>query len=144
MNEDALRAKAKAAGIKSWHVKRVDKLMVELAAIDGKVEAPPDPIIEKAKKEKLIFSVTKEELDTLELMGFKSEWLASLANQYNFTKIAYIHKFRAFRCYQGNNHVDWININDLSLLNGGRELTPILLKHQRLDDKRAVIKYKWR
>jgi hypothetical protein len=41
-------------------------------------------------------------------------------------------------------HLDWIDVNDLSLLNGGRRLDEIRLKHQAVSPKRAVIQYAWR
>jgi hypothetical protein len=50
---------------------------------------------------------------------FKFEWLHDLAEQYGFDKFEYLHKFRAFRCYREGRHVDWVDINDLSLINGG-------------------------
>lgn len=75
---------------------------------------------------------------------FKFEWLDSLAEQYAFDKFEYLHKFRAFRCYRENKHLDWIDVNDLSLLNGGRRLDEIRLKHQAVSPKRAVIQYAWR
>lgn len=80
----------------------------------------------------------------LEATGFKFEWLDKLFAEYGFTLFQYVHKFRAFRCYRDKVHVDWIDINDLSLLNGGRRLEEIRLKHQPVSPKRAVIKYPWR
>ncbi len=59
-------------------------------------------------------------------------------------KYEYLHKFRAFRCYKDGMHVDWIDINTLSLLNGGRRLEPILLRHQPVPPRRAIIEYPWR
>jgi hypothetical protein len=75
---------------------------------------------------------------------FKFEWLHDLAEQYGFDKFEYLHKFRAFRCYREGKHVDWVDINDLSLINGGRRLVEIRLKHQTVSPKRAVIQYPWR
>jgi hypothetical protein len=77
-------------------------------------------------------------------VGFDLKWLETLAVEYQLSKLEYVHKFRAFRCYQDDRHVDWVDINDLSLLNGGRRLEEILLKHQPVSLKRAVIKYPWR
>jgi hypothetical protein len=77
-------------------------------------------------------------------LGFKFEWLYDLAEQYGFEKFEYIHKFRAFRCYRAGKHVDWVDINDLSLINGGRRLVEIRLKHQAVSPRRAVIQYPWR
>jgi len=75
---------------------------------------------------------------------FKFEWLNSLAAQYGFDKFEYLHKFRAFRCYKQDRHLDWVDINDLSLINGGRRLEEIRLKHQAVSPRRAVIQYPWR
>jgi len=75
---------------------------------------------------------------------FKFEWLDSLAEQYGFDKFEYLHKFRAFRCYREDKHLDWLDINDLSLINGGRRLEEIRLKHQAVSPRRAVIQYPWR
>jgi len=75
---------------------------------------------------------------------FKFEWLDSLAEQYGFDKFEYLHKFRAFRCYREDKHLDWVDINDLSLINGGRRLEEIRLKHQAVSPRRAVIQYPWR
>lgn len=75
---------------------------------------------------------------------FQFEWLDSLAEQYGFDKFEYLHKFRAFRCYREDRHLDWVDINDLSLINGGRRLEEIRLKHQAVSPRRAVIQYPWR
>ena len=103
------------------------------------------------------FELSQEEVDALSEVEilcdekayltekkFKFEWLNSLAEQYGFEKFEYLHKFRAFRCYSDGKHVDWIDINDLSLINGGRRLEEIRLKHQAVSPKRAVIQYPWR
>jgi|TARA_R110000796_G_scaffold3837_2_gene14753 hypothetical protein len=75
---------------------------------------------------------------------FNFGWLQSLAERYGFDKFEYLHKFRAFRCYRQNKHLDWIDINNLSLINGGRRLEEIRLKHQVVSPTRAVIQYPWR
>ena len=103
------------------------------------------------------FELSQEEVDALSEVEifcdekayltekkFKFEWLDSLAAQYGFDRFEYLHKFRAFRCYSDGKHVDWIDINDLSLINGGRRLEEIRLKHQAVSPKRAVIQYPWR
>ena len=90
------------------------------------------------------YEVVCAETDHLKNVGFDMSWLDKLAKQYEFTKFQYMHKFRAFRCYQGDRHVDWIDINDVALLNGHRRLEEIRLKHQPLSPKRAIIKYPWR
>lgn len=80
----------------------------------------------------------------LKSINFELSWLGKLANQYQFTRFEYMAKFKAFRCYRDGRHVDWIDVNDLSLLNGGRSLCTILLKHSPVTPKRQVIKYNWR
>lgn len=90
------------------------------------------------------YEVVCDEREFLETKGFKFDWLNLLHEQYGFDKFQYIHKFRAFRCYKGDKHLDWIDINDLALLNGNRRIAEILLKHQQVSPKRAVIQYPWR
>lgn len=79
----------------------------------------------------------------LQMVGFDAEWLQAIGSQYGFDKFQYLHKFRAFRCYRNEAHLDWIDINALSILNGGRQLDKIMLKHQPLSEKRRVIQYPW-
>ena len=98
----------------------------------------------RPKKENPSVEVVCDERQYLLSRDFKFEWLDLLAAQYGFDKFEYLHKFKAFRCYREGKHLDWIDINDLSLLNGGRRLDEILLKHQVVSPKRAVIKYSWR
>ena len=98
----------------------------------------------RPKKEDPPVEVICDEREYLQEKGFKFEWLDLLAAQYGFDKFEYLHKFRAFRCYRENKHLDWIDVNDLSLLNGGRRLDEIRLKHQAVSPKRAVIQYAWR
>lgn len=82
-------------------------------------------------------------------IGFKVGWLTKLGLQFNLDQFDYIDKFKAFRCYREGTQLDWIDVNDLSLLNGGRKLCTILLKHQpvtRRDDypDRGCIELPWR
>ena len=98
----------------------------------------------RPKKETPSVEVVCDERQYLLSRDFKFEWLELLAAQYGFDKFEYLHKFRAFRCYREDKHLDWIDVNDLSLLNGGRRLDEIRLKHQTVSPKRAVIQYAWR
>ena len=98
----------------------------------------------RPKKETPSVEVICDERQYLLSKDFKFEWLDLLAAQYGFDKFEYLHKFKAFRCYRQGKHLDWIDINDLSLLNGGRRLDEIRLKHQAVSPKRAVIQYAWR
>jgi hypothetical protein len=98
----------------------------------------------RARKAKPKYEVVCDRKDHLKDVGFDFDWLNSLASEYDFNKFEYLHKFRAFRCYKAGQHVDWININDVALLNGKRRLEEIKLKHQPVSPKRAVINYPWR
>ena len=90
------------------------------------------------------YEVVCDERGFLETKGFDFSWLDMLHADYGFDTFQYIHKFRAFRCYKEGKHLDWIDINDLALLNGNRRIAEILLKHQQVSPKRAVIQYPWR
>ena len=114
-------------------------------AVEPKVEVKKKG---RPKKEARSVEVICGEREYLLDKGFKFEWLDLLATQYGFHKFEYLHKFRSFRCYRQENHkekhVDWIDINNLSLLNDGKRLDQILLKHQDVSPKQAVIQYAWR
>jgi len=96
------------------------------------------------RKAKPKYEVVCDEPDHLKSIGFDMAWLGNLAEQYQFDQFQYLHKFRAFRCYKAGQHVDWIDVNDIALLNGKRRLEEIRLRHQPLSPKRAVIQYPWR
>lgn len=98
----------------------------------------------KPKKSSIQIDITKDNQAFFDSIGFKSEWLASIANQYDFTRFHYVHKFKAFRCYRNNNHVDWISLNDMGLINVKKEITEILMKHQPLQKNKQIIKLPWR
>ena len=98
----------------------------------------------RGRKAQPKYDVVCDEKPWLESSGFKFEWLDKLHEQYGFDKFQYLHKFRAFRCYKDEQHLDWIDVNDLALLNGERRIMQILLKHQQVSPKRAVIQYPWR
>ena len=89
------------------------------------------------------YEVICEYREWLESQGFKFEWLDKLNADYGFDKFEYIPKFKAFRCYKEEQHLDWADVNDIAMLNGHRRLIEILLKHQRVSPKRAVIQYIW-
>lgn len=98
----------------------------------------------RGRKPQPKYDVVCDERDWLTSSNFKFEWLDKLHEQYGFDKFQYLHKFRAFRCYKEDKHLDWIDVNDLALLNGERRIMQILLKHQQVSPKRAVIQYPWR
>ena len=98
----------------------------------------------KGRPPKPKYDVICDEKAHLKSVGFDFSWLDSLQKEYDFSQFQYVHKFRAFRCYRKEQHVDWIDINDLSLLNGKRRLEEIRLKHQAVSPKRAIIQYPWR
>ena len=96
------------------------------------------------RKIKPKYEVVCDEPAHLKSIGFDMEWLGNLADQYAFDKFEYRHKFRAFRSYKAGQLVDWIDVNDIALLNGKRRLEDIRLRHQPLSQKRAIIQYPWR
>ena len=98
----------------------------------------------RTRKAKPKYEVICEHTDHLDSIGCQLSWLDKLNEQYGFERFEYIHKFRAFRCYLDGQDVDWIDVNDLALINGHRRLENILLRHMQVDIKRAVIKYPWR
>jgi hypothetical protein len=98
----------------------------------------------RGRKTQPKYEVVCDHKDWLTSSKFKFEWLDKLHEQYGFDKFQYLHKFRAFRCYKNEQHLDWIDVNDLALLNGERRIMEILLKHQQVSPKRAVIQYPWR
>lgn len=113
--------------------------MSEVEEVEEMEEVKPKKRATKSKIE-----VVCAEPDYLKKIKFDMGWLQKVGTQYGIDKFEYIHKFRAFRCYKSGQHVDWIDVNDLALLNGERRLVQILLKHQPVSPKRAVINYPWR
>lgn len=100
--------------------------------------------LSKPKSPSIKIDITEVDQKFFKSIGFDVEWLASIANRYNFDRFQYMVKFRAFRCYRGNNHLDWVSVNDLAMLNGKQELTEILLKHQPHTNKeKIIIKLPW-
>jgi hypothetical protein len=97
---------------------------------------------EKGQKAKLL--IGDDDRRHLDAMGFDFAWLDGLSLQYGFDQFQYMHKFRAFRCYRDGKHLEWIDVNELALLNGKRELTQILLRHQQVDKSRRIIDLPWR
>lgn len=144
-----LRALAKDKWIKHWHIKSAETLTKELGITEDDCKycggegcgACED---RQTTKPKIEVSITKEDSEFFKEIGFEADWLASLANQYAFTRFHYVHKFRAFRCYRELKHVEWISVNDLGMVNEHRELTVISQKHQPLNKKKQIIKLPWR
>ncbi len=102
----------------------------------------------KRRKKKTVEKIFPDESatykpDYLESIGFDYDWLDLLAKEYKFDKFEYVHKFRAFRCYQKNVHVEWIDVNMLAVKNGKRRLCEIMLKHQPLGKHRKIIHLPW-
>jgi len=98
----------------------------------------------RGRKAKPKYEVVCEHTDHLDKIGCELDWLTPLHERYGFEKFEYIHKFRAFRCYRDGLHVDWIDVNNLALINGKRRLEAIPMQHQPLSPKRAIINYPWR
>lgn len=162
MDIEQLRIKGKELGIKQAMnmkeetlLKRIDKAMKdsELPRSDEHNNLLDAQLAEKFKeRQSVIDSVsptlkveaTKDDQKFFDQIGLKAEWLASIANQYDFNRFQYAPKFKAFRCYRGDDQIDWISVNDLGLLNVNKELTTILLKHQNHNPNKQVIKLSWR
>lgn len=152
MEIEELRQLAKLKGIRNWHNKKPENLLKELAQLAGNKqlerEVAPMEVAIPYKKPKIEVLITKEDQKFFESIGFKTEWLASLANQYGFERLEYAVKFKAFRCFKNGPQVDWIDINELSMLNGGRQLFKIIMKHQPVSKKkgtdRGCITLPWR
>lgn len=98
----------------------------------------------RTRKAKPKYEVVCDNTEHLATIGCELEWLDCLNERYGFEKFEYLHKFRAFRCYKDGQHVDWIDVNDLAVINGKRRVESILLRHQPVNVKRAVIQYPWR
>jgi len=98
----------------------------------------------RTRKAKPKYEVVCDNTEHLAKIGCELDWLDRLHERYGFEKFEYLHKFRAFRCYKDGQHVDWIDVNDLAVINGKRRLEVILLRHQPVNVKRAVIQYPWR
>lgn len=130
-----LIAEAKALGIKQAHLMKPETLEKRIE------EATARPTKNKAK---LDVSVPDFGAKYLKSIGFDYDWLLPLANQYNIDKFEYLHKFKAFRAYRGEMHVDWVSVNDVSIYSGKREICEILLKHSNVDKSRRVFDFNWR
>lgn len=155
MNIEELRIRGKELGIKQAVNMKEATLLKRIAEIEVITNPSPDEYtnifdeedeaeVEKPKPSTQI-DINETEQRFFDSIGFKVEWLASIANRYNFNRFQYIAKFKAFRCYRDGNHLDWISVNDLGMLNGKGELTQILLKHQNHSKKdKMIIKLAWR
>ena len=102
----------------------------------------------KPRAKKIKVQIEKGDQAKLEKIGLKMDWLQTLGKQYGFVYFEYLAKFKAFRCYQndkeGNQqHRAWIDVNELSMINGGRRLTDINLKYQRPPKSRQIIELPW-
>jgi len=123
-----------------------DKIRDNIEAL--RPDALPEIIIsdkvERKPKKGVQIVITEADKKFFDQIGFDIKWLYPIANQYDFDRFQYMKKFKAFRCYRGNSHIDWISVNDLGLLNVKKDLTEILLKHQPLNKKKQIIKLAWR
>jgi len=107
-----------------------------------KAQAKEKPVQEKPVKDILV-QIEAESKKHLEAIGFEFEWLQTLGKLYKFDSFIYIKKFCAFRCTQEEQHVEWIDVNTLALLNGKQALCVILNKHQPLSKARKIIQLPW-
>lgn len=97
----------------------------------------------KKKTKKFDVTYIGENCETkLKNYGFSEKWLEALSIQYGFEKYEYLEKFKAFRCYKGGKHEDWIDINNLSVLNGEKPKAQIKQRHSKVQN--PVIQYPWR
>ena len=121
-----LRVQAKKLGIKSYWNKGEDRLKMEIAALKPQ------------KKIDIPLACNNSDHEYFEQIGFKPAWLARYMEK-GITSFQYIHKFRAFRCYIDEQHVDWVDINRVALDAGKRELCEILLRYQPIPKDRQVL-----
>ena len=145
------RQLAKKLGIKSWHNKKevnLDREIAELQPINVDIKQSETIVKAVAKvetiKPKVDIIADKRAKELLASLGIKDDWLYSIANQYGFSKLEYIRKFMSFRCYLGDKCVDWVDLNDLSRLNGGGNVIKIPNKTRPVEKEKKVIKLKWR
>lgn len=154
MDIEQLRVKAKELGIKNIMNMKDETLLKRVDQYEGQMiegfkkrgESISDcEDYEREAFEKIVCKVKIKVINTddkyLKSIGFNLEWLDSIANRYDFNRFEYLHKCRAFRCYRDNNQIDWISVNDLSMLNGGRELVHIKLNY---NSPKPIIKLPWR
>ncbi len=134
---EALKATAKELNIPRYMLMKKAKLIEKIAELKKEPEEDNKIVISDS---------AKKELSALE---FDTKWLPPIMNKYGFESMAYVTKFKAFRCFIDNAPVDWIDINELSLLNGGRKLIKILTKHTPVSKNkhypnRGIIHTPWR
>lgn len=138
VNVEQMRAELKESGVKQA------MNMKEETIIKKHKELSKTDEVEQEPKASFEVNITKADQVFFDNIGLKAEWLASIANQYDFDRFAYVHKFKAFRCYRGNNQVEWVSINDLSLINIKKEITNTLMTFQPLQKDKQIIKLPWR
>jgi len=145
---EELRAKGKELGITQAINMKEETLRNRISEIEiNNIGAEFGGIVEEVlcdKQPSVEISLSESDKKFLDNISLETEWLMSLANQYNFNRFHYVHKFRAFRCYRDNKHLDWVSINDLSLDNVKKELIQIIMKHQPLQKNKQIINYPWR
>ena len=109
-------------------------------------EKAPEPLkrVEPLNAPEVDIRIDADSLERLSIGGFTIEWLMSLANRYNFSKIEYMPKFVGFRCYTDGRVVDTITANDLASLNNNKRLTDNGMAFRPLDKKLQVIQIPWR
>lgn len=148
------RQLAKKLGIKSWHNKKEVNLDREIAEKQQSetinVEIKQSETIVKAVEKvetirpKVDIIADRRAKDLFSALGIKEDWLYSIANQYGFSRLEYISKFKSFRCYLDGRCVDWVSLNDLSKINGGANVIEIRNETRPVEKEKRVIKLKWR
>lgn len=100
MEIEALRQKAKVAGIKSYWNKRPEKLLKELGEIE-------DPVSSES------FEVSIDQGQAyLKRISFNLDRLKNAALKMGADKVVYSHMYRKFDLYKNNKHFDNLSIGD--------------------------------
>jgi len=146
-----LIAKGKALGLKQAANMKPETLIKKIEEIETRAKAKEQSSNAHADIERINAESIPVQVDVVDFgakflksIGFDFEWLGPIANQYGIERFEYIHKFRAFRVYKNGVHVDWIDVNEVGLLNGKRHLCEILLRHTPVDKSRRLFDFHWR
>lgn len=132
------KSKPKQTVLESLEDELFDKPEDDPEMTEPDTELEPEQII----KSTLDIAMSKDDAEFLKKIGFKPDWLAALANQFDFTSFKYIHKFKAFRCYRDKKHCDWIDVNELSIYQIRKDITSILQRYQPLLKSKKIITWR--
>ncbi len=99
MNIDDIRAKAKALGIKHWHVKNEDRLLDELS------------LLEADQEDALIKTNTSEaKKGFIKNHGFNLLSLQKYAKELGADRIIFRERKKAFECLKGDVTLDFLSV----------------------------------